>query len=135
MCFSTGLSPDVYAENFTAANISTGAAYNFFSSKADIVPAFVINERQDIVELISRMTSVKQPVQGISKLVNEAIKYRSRDQAVLAVQIYAEVSRDPKISLLAQENMLVMQDCFKASMSDSLELRLNLVSLVLDISL
>ena len=101
----------------SAANISTGAAYNYFSSKADIVQAFVIEERTDISELIERLTSSKKPLAGISRLVHEAIKYTSHQQAVVSVQIYAEVTRDPDISLLAQQNM----DLLKAALTQALD--------------
>ena len=100
----------------SAANISTGAAYNYFSSKAEIVQAFVIDERADISELIAGLKSSNKPLMGISRLVYEAIKYTSYEEAVLSVQIYAEVTRNPDISSLAQANMNLL----KVALTDAL---------------
>ena len=100
----------------SAANISTGAAYNYFFSKAEIVQAFVIDERADISELIAGLKSSNKPLMGISRLVYEAIKYTSYEEAVLSVQIYAEVTRDPDISSLAQANMNLL----KVALTDAL---------------
>ena len=116
-CFAAqGFHQTSMRQILSAANISTGAAYNYFSSKADIVKAFVIDERADISELIGRLKSSNKPLTGISRLVYEAIRYTSHDEAVLSVQIYAEVTRDPDISSLAQENINLL----KVALTDAL---------------
>ncbi|MCG8368935.1 MAG: TetR/AcrR family transcriptional regulator [Proteobacteria bacterium] len=86
------------------AGISSGGAYNYFSGKDDIVSALVESERPDIDRLVKRLTDCKDPLTGIARLVFDSIGYYSREDAVLAAEIYAESCRNPAIYKVMQAN-------------------------------
>lgn len=79
------------------AGISSGGAYNYFSSKDDIVKALVEAERADIDLILKRLTDCKDPLSGVAQLVFDSIAYYGREDAVLATEIYAESCRNPSI--------------------------------------
>lgn len=87
-----------------AAGISSGGAYNYFSSKDDIVKALVEEERADIELLLQRLEGCKNPLTAIAQLVFDSIGYYSHDDAVLAAEIYAESCRNPIIDKVMQVN-------------------------------
>ena len=87
-----------------AAGISSGGAYNYFASKDDIVRALVEAERADIDLLLERLTSSKDPLEGIGQLVYDSIAYYDHDDAVLAAEIYAEACRNASINDVMQAN-------------------------------
>lgn len=87
-----------------AAGISSGGAYNYFASKDDIVKALVEAERADIDALLQRLTKHDDPLLGIAGLVHDSIAYYSRDDAVLATEIYAESCRNPAIDEVLRLN-------------------------------
>ena len=88
-----------------AADISSGGAYNYFSSKDDIVLALVEAERADIDLLLKRLADCAEPVDDISQLVFDAIAYYRHEDAVLAAEIYAEACRNTVIEKVMQANM------------------------------
>ena len=87
-----------------AASISAGGAYNYFSSKDDIVKALVEAERADIDLALARLLDCEDPMSGIAQLVFDSIGYYNHDDAVLATEIYAESCRNPAISKVMQAN-------------------------------
>ena len=87
-----------------AAGISSGGAYNYFSSKDDIVKGLVEAERKDIDLLLEGLSQCRDPLLGIAQLVFDSIAHTSRDDAVLAAEIYAESCRNPAIGNVMQTN-------------------------------
>lgn len=87
-----------------AAGISSGGAYNYFAGKDDIVKALVEAERADIDTLLTHLAGHDDALLGIAQLVFDSIGYYSREDAVLATEIYAESCRNPAIDELLQAN-------------------------------
>ena len=87
------------------AGISAGGAYNYFSSKADIVKELVEEERAGISMLLAQMKANDDPVQGIAQLIHDAIKHTRHEDAVLSTEIYAEACRNPDIATITQASL------------------------------
>lgn len=87
------------------AGISSGGAYNYFASKADIVKSFVADEGKEIDLLLERMNQHKNPLKAIIGLVSDVIIYTSAESAILSAEIYAEVCRNDEIRALENENI------------------------------
>lgn len=86
------------------AGISSGGAYNYFAGKDDIVKALVEAERADIDLLLTHLTGRDDPVPQIADLVYDSIACYTRDDAVLAAEIYAESCRNPAINAVIRAN-------------------------------
>lgn len=105
---------------FQEAGISAGGAYNYFSSKDDIIKALVQEESADIEQLIARAHKCKSPLEGIAKLISDIISYTSHDDAVLAIVVYAEACRNADIKALEQENAEQLSDFFKTKIAEGI---------------
>ncbi len=99
------------------AGISSGGAYNYFSSKDDIVKALVEAERADLDLLLKHLTENDDPLLGIAQLVYDSIGYYSRDDAVLAAEIYAESCRNAAIDEVIRANTERMSRLLHETMS------------------
>lgn len=100
-----------------AAGISSGGAYNYFASKDDIVKALVEAERTDIDTLLKRLTEHDDPLRSIAELVFDSIAYYSREDAILATEIYAESCRNPAIDEVLQLNTEKMRQLLHKTVS------------------
>ena len=117
-CFITnGFHQTSMRQILDAAEISAGAAYNYFAGKHDIVKAIVEEERADIDQVLEQLNASKEPLSGIAQLVFDCIKYTDHDDAVLAVEIYAECSRNPDIKKLDEENTDAMKKALQHAVS------------------
>ena len=97
-CFIThGFHATSMRQILDAAGISAGGAYNYFSSKDDIVKALVEAERADIDSLLKHLVDCEDPLLAIAQLVFDSIGYYKHEDAVLATEIYAESCRNPVI--------------------------------------
>ena len=106
---------------FAKAKISAGGAYNFFSSKGDIVKALVCEERALIEQLTEGANSFKNPLDAILQLIFNAISNTSHQDALLAVEIYAEACRNPEIKMLEKENSNRLKAFFQTKVSDGIK--------------
>ena len=99
------------------AGISSGGAYNYFSSKDDIVKALVAAERAEIDLLLRRLAECDDPLHGIAQLVFDSIGYYEREDAVLAAEIYAESCRNPAIDEVMQANAARLRELILKTVS------------------
>lgn len=105
MCFiAHGFHASSMRQILDAAGISSGGAYNYFSSKDDIVKALVEAERGDIDRLLKRLSDCGDPLDGVAQLVFDSIAYYGHEDAVLAAEIYAESCRNPAIHEVMHAN-------------------------------
>ena len=109
---------------FQEAGISAGGAYNYFSSKDDIIKALVHEESADVEQLIARANTCKCPLEGIAKLVSDIIGYTNHDDAVLAIVVYAEACRNADIKALEQENAKQLSHFFKTKIDEGISQKL-----------
>lgn len=105
---------------FQESGISAGGAYNYFSSKDDIIKALVHEESADIEQLIARASQCESPLEGIAKLISDIISYTSHDDAVLAIAVYAEACRNAEIKALEQENTAQLCDFLKSKIAEGI---------------
>lgn len=99
------------------AGISSGGAYNYFSSKEDIVRALVEVERADIDLLLGQLSGAKAPLPAIAQLVFDSIAHYAREDAVLAIEIYAESCRNPAIDEVIRANDDRMREALRAAVT------------------
>ena len=80
------------------SGISAGAAYNYFSSKSEIVKGLVEEELADVNYLENKLHSAKNPLIGIAQMIYTIIRHTKYEDAVLASEIHAESCRNPEIA-------------------------------------
>ena len=106
------------------SGISAGGAYNYFASKADIVRGIVEEERADIDRLADQLEHHRNPLEGLADLVAAIIRYTGRDEAILAMEIYAEACRNPEIGALTEANDQQLRSAIQAAVQRGVEAEL-----------
>ena len=122
-CFvANGFHKSSMRQILDAAGISSGGAYNYFASKADIVKALIEEERADFHQLLQHLESSSQPLTAIAEAVFEIIASYDHNDAVLAAEIWAEACRNPEIKQLeramSDEFKNILKECLAKGIQD-----------------
>lgn len=86
------------------AGLSTGAVYNYFRGKADIVGAICEEERKDIELLLAGLQAARDPSKALCQLVYDIVSGMTASQVRLAMEISAEACRNETIRKLVNSN-------------------------------
>ena len=104
-CFAEhGFHQSRMREVIEEAGLSTGAVYNYFPGKAEIVKAIIEEEGHDIDFLIKRLRRSEDPCTGLAELAGDVVMSMNGERARLAMEISAEVSRKIEVKSVVQSN-------------------------------
>lgn len=105
-CFGrSGFHGASMAEISKAAGMSAGHIYNYFSSKDDIIAAFVQKNMERVSSLIRQLGESDDPLQTTLDDLENAVREKFDPSTwKLLTEIHAEASRNPKIAQLLQDN-------------------------------
>ena len=84
--------------------LSTGAVYNYFPGKADIVRAICEDERLAIEYLLQRLHASDDPLGALGQLVHDVVASLTPEDARLTMEVFAESRRSEELRLLMEEN-------------------------------
>lgn len=91
-----------------AAGMSSGHIYHYFASKEGIVEAIVERERSELELLIEKSKESMQHADVVTAVVDitsqSVTRYLDRENAVLNMEILAEVARNPSIADLVERH-------------------------------
>jgi TetR/AcrR family transcriptional regulator, repressor for uid operon len=85
---------DVAAE----AGMSAGNIYRYFRSKDEVVAAICEADRADIARSFAELEGAGDPLAAFAAIGERHLVNESRDQAVFALDLWAEASRNPRIA-------------------------------------
>ena len=87
-----------------AAGMSPGALYRYFPSKADIIKAFVEEDRAETAELFNALEGAVDFQAALIAALEDTIEaVRDQYYSRLAIEIEAEGGRDPAIAAIIQD--------------------------------
>jgi AcrR family transcriptional regulator len=91
-----------------AAGMSSGHIYHYFASKEEIVEAIVERERSELEVLIEKSKESMLHADVVTAVVDitsqSVTRYLDRENAVLNMEILAEVARNPSIADLVERH-------------------------------
>lgn len=90
---------DVAAE----AAMSAGNIYRYFRSKDEIVAAICEKDRADIARSFTEMSGSGDPLAALVGIGERHLVDEGREQAVFAIELWAEASRNPRIAQICQD--------------------------------
>jgi TetR/AcrR family transcriptional regulator, repressor for uid operon len=82
----------------TEAGMSAGNIYRYFRSKDEIVSAICEADRADIARSFAELDGAGDPMAAFIAIGERHLVQESREQAVFALDLWAEASRHPKIA-------------------------------------
>ena len=98
--------------------LSTGAVYNYFPGKADIVRAICEDERFAIEFLLNRLHASDDPLRGLGQLVYDIVDSLTPEDARLTMEVFAESRRNEELRRLMEENDRKLQRGIVAAVRD-----------------
>ena len=85
------------------AQMSPGNLYRYFSSKEEIVEGLVERDRARIAQDFAMLDRSPDPAAAFAAISRGYIIEQPRERAVLALEIWAEAARNPKVAALCGE--------------------------------
>lgn len=90
---------DVAAE----AAMSAGNIYRYFRSKDEIVAAICEKDRADIAKSFAGLSGSGDPLGALVGVGEKHLVQEARDQAIFALDLWAEAARNPRIAQICAE--------------------------------
>lgn len=107
-CFrARGFRQTTIEEICAEANISPGALYRYFATKADIVAAVALDARSEAETMLASLADEQGLVDGLGEMARAFLRSFEGDDAALLADIWAEAVRDPPLArALAQRDRI-----------------------------
>lgn len=97
------------------SGLSTGAVYNYFKSKDDIIEAMAERVRDEIHELEAYLNANKNPYKAILQASQWMIEETSLTEAKLDIEVAAEAARNEAVFRHIKRTEVSISDCFEAT--------------------
>lgn len=83
------------------AGMSPGSVYRYFNSKEEIIVAIAEEDYKETMAFVHEIIAADNFIQGFIKAVKKSLKQSLQyNYAPLAIEIAAEISRNPKVALV-----------------------------------
>jgi AcrR family transcriptional regulator len=96
---------DVFAES----GLSAGCVYNYFKSKEELIRAIADERHASERRVLSRGAAREDPVEGlravVARFVDDYLRPRAPEKRLIALQTWAEATRDAQILAVVREGL------------------------------